>query len=133
MVDAWDQLTGQTGDGTNPKAWHDKNYSDAMMRVKFAIEKVNVLRGISWEMAANVEDESLDLLYIDCCHTYECVTKDLQAWFPKLKRGGVCAGHDYINNAYGVFEAVRDFTAGNYAVHIIPENKNEDAGFYFIK
>jgi hypothetical protein len=130
MVDNWGKIENQTGDGNNPQGWHDKNYSDAMMRVNFAIEKVKILRGISWDMAKRVEDESLDLLYIDCCHTYECVTKDLRAWYPKVKLGGVVAGHDFLNKAYGVRQAVIDFGKG---FTVIPENKDEDAGFYFIK
>jgi hypothetical protein len=130
VVDNWGKIENQTGDGNNPNDWHEKNYSAAMMRMNFAIEKVTVLRGISWEQAKKVEDESLDLLYIDCCHTYDCVMKDLRAWYPKVKTGGVIAGHDFLNRSYGVYQAVVDFGKG---FTVIPENKDEDAGFYFIK
>ena len=132
MVDAWETLTNQTGDGTNPMSWHSKNYSDAMARVSFAKDRVKVLRGITWEQAKNVPDGSLDLLYLDACHAYSCVYKDLTTWLPKVKAGGIVAGHDYLNKSYGVFDAVRDFTNGKYKVETIPENKDEDAGFYFI-
>ena len=75
------------------------------------------------------------MVYLDACHTYDCVTKDLQAWFPKVKKGGVMAGHDYLNKAYGVYPAVWNFTSGGqmYEVFTLPEDKNEDAGFYFYK
>lgn len=132
MVDNWATIENQTGDGNNPQEWHNANYSKAMMRVNFAIEKVKVLRGISWEMAQNVKDNSLDLIYIDCCHTKECVLRDLNAWMPKLKTGGICAGHDYLNKAYGVYQAVSDFTNDKFKVMTITENKDEDAGFYFV-
>lgn len=131
-VDNWGYIPNQSGDGNNPDDWHFKNYSNAMMRMNFAIEKVKVLRGISWEMASNVEDESLDLLYIDCCHTYECVNKDLNAWMPKVKPNAIVAGHDYLNKNYGVYQAIADYTNGKFKVHTIHENKDEDAGFYFI-
>jgi len=133
MVDYWGTIPTQFGDGASPKDWHDKNYSDAMMRVKFAIERVKVLRGISWDMASRVENESIDMVYLDACHSYDCVKKDLEAWYPKLKVGGFMAGHDYLNRAYGVFDAVRDFVNGRFEIVTIHENKTEDAGFYFIK
>jgi hypothetical protein len=132
MVDAWETLD-TTGDGASPQEWHDKNYSDAMKRVEPYKENVEVLRGVSWEMANKVEDESLDLVYLDAGHSYECVKRDLAAWFPKIKKGGVMAGHDYENNSYGVKRAVVDFCKGRFDVNSIPENKMEDAGFYFIK
>ena len=40
-------------------------------------------------------DESLDVVFIDACHTYECVKEDIAAWLPKVKKGGYLAGHDY--------------------------------------
>lgn len=133
MVDAWQTIPNQFGDGASEQVWHDKNYSAAMLRVNFAIEKVKVLRGISWDMAKNVEDESLDLLYLDACHSYGCVMNDLKAWAPKVKSGGIIAGHDYLMPQYGVFQAVATFTEGKYAISTISENKSEDAGFWFRK
>ena len=130
VVDNWATIHDQSGDGNNPQEWHDKNYQDAMARLAFGNGRVEVLRGISWNMAKEVPDESLDLLYVDCCHTYKCVMNDLHAWVPKVKPGGIVAGHDFLNKAYGVYQAVVDFGKG---FTVIPENKNEDAGFYFIK
>lgn len=127
MVDNWKQINDQTGDGNFDNAWHYKNYNEAMERV--AGHPVKVLRGLSWEMAAHVPDDSLDLVYLDACHMYECVKKDLLNWFPKLKKGGVFAGHDINATQYGVERAVGEFV-GHY--EIIPEN-GLDASFYFIK
>lgn len=42
------------------------------------------------------EDEEVDLLLIDACHTFECVDKDIQAWWPKIAIGGILFFHDYI-------------------------------------
>ena len=41
------------------------------------------------------EDGSLDWLFVDADHTYEGVTADIVAWWPKLKPGGLISGHDY--------------------------------------
>lgn len=40
-------------------------------------------------------DESLDFIYLDARHDRQSVLADLQAYWPKLKPGGVIAGHDY--------------------------------------
>ena len=36
-----------------------------------------------------------DFVYIDADHTYNSVTKDIMVWYPKVRKGGVLAGHDY--------------------------------------
>jgi hypothetical protein len=52
-------------------------------------------------------DQSLDFVYIDASHYYEEVMKDINAWFPKIKEGGVIAGHDY--NGCEVKKAVNKY------------------------
>jgi predicted O-methyltransferase YrrM len=42
------------------------------------------------------EDESIDFLFIDADHSFEAVKKDLKLWYPKVKTGGIIAGHDYM-------------------------------------
>lgn len=130
MVDAWQTLPVK-GDGGFPQDWHDGNFNAALKRVEKHGSKAVVLRGMTTEMAKGVEDNSLGLLYLDAGHDYVSVKNDLIAWFPKLIYGGVCAGHDYLNTAYGVRQAVNDFTGKK--VFVIEENKKEDAGFLFIK
>jgi len=129
MVDAWKHLE-VAGDGANSQEWHEKNYNAAIGRTsKYNRE---ILRGISWEMAAQVPDESLCFINIDCDHSYEGVKKDIAAWWPKLVKGGVMAFHDYENNAYGVKQAVKEFASG-IEIHLLPEDKPEDAGAYLVK
>ena len=44
------------------------------------------------------EDGSLDAIYIDACHEFECVQKDINMGRPKLKPGGLLSGHDFCVN-----------------------------------
>ena len=57
--------------------------------------------------AANrFSDEYFDYVYIDAQHEYEAVVRDIAAWFPKVKKGGVIGGDDCGVN--GVKQAVKD-------------------------
>lgn len=69
---------------------------------------INIVKSISWEGASLYSNESLDFVFIDAAHDYESVLKDLNAWYPKVKNGGIFAGHDYHYDC-GVFPAVNEF------------------------
>lgn len=40
-------------------------------------------------------DASFDFVFIDADHRYEGVKADILGWMPKVKKGGIIAGHDY--------------------------------------
>lgn len=65
-----------------------------------------ILKGTTDEMCKFVENESLDLLFIDANHSEESVRADLKNWMPKIKRGGLIGGHDYGGSWVGVKQAV---------------------------
>lgn len=72
-------------------------------------EHITPIQSISWDAAENFEDESVDFCYVDAGHTYECVTNDLTAWWPKIKSGRLFAGDDYTKGWPEVQKAVQDF------------------------
>src|SRR5579875_3089156 len=63
------------------------------------------------ERAASLfEDGTLDFVFLDADHTYEAVRRDLEAWFPKIKRRGILGGHDYLHPDFpGVRQAADEF------------------------
>lgn len=66
-----------------------------------------VLRRLTSSQGAKLhEDESLDMVFIDANHSYEEVKKDIELWLPKIKKGGILAGHDYSLRFGGVIRAV---------------------------
>lgn len=63
--------------------------------------------------AKHVADGSLDFVYIDADHRYASVRADIAAWLPKIRAGGIMAGHDYAYRShavkrYGVIRAVHE-------------------------
>jgi predicted O-methyltransferase YrrM len=59
------------------------------------LSPVKFLGGYSDEVAKLFEDESIDVVFIDGDHSESWVLRDLSAWVPKVKPGGLIAGHDY--------------------------------------
>lgn len=133
-VDAWECITGQTGDGGFSQDWHNANYAHARDLLRPYGGRSKILRGRTTAMAQYVADNSVDLVYIDADHSYTGCIQDIHAWWSKLKSGAVCAFHDFRNTAYGVNQAVHDFAdAFGLEIFEIPEDKDVDAGAYIIK
>ena len=59
------------------------------------------------EAAASVQDNVLDLVFIDGLHTYKGVWDDIREWMPKVRAGGILVGHDYY--VPSVARAVNEF------------------------
>jgi hypothetical protein len=57
-------------------------------------ERVNILEADSSAAAYGFADGSVTFCYIDAAHDYESVKRDVAAWLPKIKSGGIIAGHD---------------------------------------
>jgi hypothetical protein len=55
----------------------------------------NIHRMTSLEAADLFENNSLDFVYFDTNHSFSYLTQELKKWYPKLKAGGILAGHDY--------------------------------------
>ena len=55
------------------------------------------------------KDGSLDFIYIDGDHSEEGVFADLQAWWPKLRAGGIMGMDDYNPGYPGLLNAVKRF------------------------
>ncbi|KKK91163.1 hypothetical protein LCGC14_2715710 [marine sediment metagenome] len=71
--------------------------------VKDYITKV---KGYSDKVADKYEDESIDFVFIDADHEQEQVRADILAWLPKVRKGGIISGHDYVASQQGVIKAV---------------------------
>lgn len=70
---------------------------------------INPVKGDSSKIASEYEDESLDFVFIDGDHNYDGCKKDIVNWYPKVKKGGIIAGHDYVPDFQGVVDAVDEF------------------------
>lgn len=54
-----------------------------------------ILKMKSVEASRTFADKSLDFVYVDGHHDFLPVAEDLSYWSPKIRSGGIMAGHDY--------------------------------------
>lgn len=98
----------------DPWVGRDHRYRNVTSR--FANRDVKVIRGYSPIAADQFEDGFFDWIYIDAIHTFEAANADIRAWYPKIRKGGVLSGHDYLEGRrrgqyFGVKSAVNKFIA----------------------
>lgn len=69
------------------------------------------------DKSENVVDSlpQLDFVFIDGDHSYEGVKIDLEKYVPKIKSGGILAGHDWtcIREDFGVVQAGTEYLENN--------------------
>ena len=115
-VDAWEAFHGYA-DIKGAALKTDAQMREAEVAARQLLEPMDceIRKGDSLAIAQTIPDRSLDFVYIDANHTYEAVTADLEAWSPKVKSGGVIAGHDYSVQPQKPFiqviRAVKDFVS----------------------
>ena len=96
MVDVWRGLGDEYEDMSNHNN-HSDAYLNTMKNVEGYEDRSVMIRANSKIASEIFEDESLDFVYIDANHAYDFVVEDIKLWFPKLKKGGVFSGHDYLD------------------------------------
>lgn len=119
-VDPWKEFDKSIYDDINSvsASEHEKRYETTVRKLSPFGKRSNLLRLTSAEAAKLYKPETLDFVYIDANHSYEECRKDIELWFPKLKKGGIFAGHDYLDGNlpegnFGVKRAVDEFVTGS--------------------
>lgn len=118
LIDLWRHQTD------SEYAKDEANVSQAEQEARFQAvcqafdrPEITILRADSQDAARYFPDGGLDYIYLDARHTFDAVTADLEAWWPKLAPDGLLMGHDYANHVdaqkfgLAVVEAVNAFVA----------------------
>ncbi len=94
--DDWAQSEYGTPDPPPGPELSGLSHWEAFSKCIFALEGlIRPLRETSLRAAGHFEEASLNFVFIDADHSYESVNADIEAWLPKVKPGGILAGHDY--------------------------------------
>jgi len=115
VVDTWEgaeesetqkKIISSYGGNIFPAFWQNmvnSKLEDVILPLQITSEKASLL----------FDDETLDFVFIDASHVYDEVTKDINCWYPKIKKGGIIAGHDFTPR-FDVPDAVQDFFGTNF-------------------
>jgi len=126
LVDCWSREVWPRNRNVN------KIYDVVCMRFKDD-ERVSIKKTWSTLAAEEYDNDCCDFVYLDACHTFECVMSDILSWLRCVRKGGIICGHDFCNKGknYRVEEAVRTFF-GAERIHVIPV-AGEDPTWWVIK
>ena len=112
MIDSWQYQKEGYEDSCNlPQETQDERYNQILKDFTYEPRAIPV-RAWSLDAVNNFENQTIDFLYLDANHSYEACIQDLTAWYPKVKKGGIFAGHDYMEGngrGHGVKKAVDEF------------------------
>jgi hypothetical protein len=88
-----------------PQSRQETFYHETVARLAPFGARSSICRMTSVDAAAAVIDYTMDFVYVDARHDYDAVMEDLNAWYSKVRPGGIFAGHDYLDGVYaaGVF------------------------------
>jgi hypothetical protein len=102
---------------------HDELYRATVQRLVRFGDRSQIWRTTGADAIRLVDDGALDFVYLDARHAEADVAEDLALWEPKVKPGGIVAGHDYFDGVipagdFGVKSAVDSyFDERDWTIH----------------
>lgn len=82
-------------------------YNKFLSRTK-DFKNITHIKDYSFNALKQIENESIDICYIDGDHEYNSVKQDIYLMLPKIKKSGVVCGHDFTKKFPGVQKAVKE-------------------------
>lgn len=81
--------------------------SIAIANVKPYGERFVFIEKTSEQAVKQFDNESVDFVFVDADHSYECTLADIEMYYPLIRKGGILFGHDI--NLSTVNDAMNDF------------------------
>jgi hypothetical protein len=101
FVDIWapqaNYIDGANVDQSDQNTFMDEALGYANKHIAAShLQNLVVCRNFTSVCVERFPDNYFDMIYVDARHDYKGVLKDLRDWWPKLREGGIMAGHDYL-------------------------------------
>ena len=136
LIDPWTAQENYVDGLSTTDVENEKRLSETIVRLEGFTERYEIHRKVSLDATNDFQNGGLDFVYIDANHSYDYIRADLEAWFPKVKKGGIFAGHDFMdtidgNGVFGVQSAVEEFAE----LHKLPfflTHENYRSWYFFI-
>ena len=130
-VDSYDNITIETGKEQVPEYEKRRIMNCANKLLSSFNGKVTRVIKRAEEAYKDFPDGYFDYVYIDADHLYESVKQDIELWYPKVKAGGLLAGHDFAMT--GVSRAVTEFRDIHKIGDLSFSNGNGESDWWFVK
>mmetsp|Transcript_11661 Transcript_11661/g.18969 ORF Transcript_11661/g.18969 Transcript_11661/m.18969 type:complete len:254 (-) Transcript_11661:606-1367(-) len=123
LVDPWEHQKEYDDVANVDQEKQNTFLKETLWRVERFGKRPIIVRNYSTSAAPTFPDNFFDYVYVDARHDYKGVKEDMEAFWPKLKEGGIFAGHDYVEGQtpygfFGVISAVQEFAKKvGYEVH----------------
>jgi len=88
------------------------------------------IKKFSLEASKGFNDSSLDFVYIDGNHEGHAVKEDIEAWTPKVRKGGIVAGHDFTGRWPSLRKEVISYCNNSGRILFILGMERKDLGLY---
>lgn len=98
-VEEFNDISGWTWDQVQQEFYNNiRHYKDV----------IYYHQDFSYNIVDGFSNDYFDFIYVDGDHSYDGVKRDLTEFLPKLKKGGIIAGHDWVVEWPGVQTAVSE-------------------------
>jgi len=121
LIDIWEKQNSEEYEDIANEQDHEKNLKICLENLKKFQNRFFFHKKKSTEACQDFLNESLDFVYIDANHKYEFVKKDIELWFPKIRKGGILSGHDYFHD----WDDINTYAFNNIDKYIFDENSNK--------
>jgi len=146
MINPWENLSDWNKPANHNNNVFESFYKETLEKTNFAKDKRIILKGTTTNVISQINEDSLDFVYIDGDHTLKGISIDLINTWDKVKKGGFIAGDDFCPSIWQhsinyeptfVFPfAVYFAEAMNTTIFALPYNQflisKEQNGFNFI-
>jgi predicted O-methyltransferase YrrM len=126
LIDPWEYMGEDYTDIFNiSNEQQEQVLVDCKENLKGYEDRYEIIRATSEKAVMKFSDSFFDFVYIDANHAFKYAEEDIKLWYPKIKKGGILAGHDYVPDtinkygSFGVKSAVDNFAKQyNYKVEL---------------
>jgi hypothetical protein len=100
LVDIWTEICPNGADWPrmgDPFLWYDdhKGLVEKIFSEEIKDGSVELRKEYGSDFLNHLEDDSLDWVYLDSDHRYNCIAIEINLAIQKVKKGGLIMGHDY--------------------------------------
>lgn len=112
LVDLWSHQLNYVDGANVDNGTHEVKMHYAQAKLKEYKHKTVFIKDFTSKAAAQIPD-LVDFVYVDARHDYCGAMEDMETYWPKIRPGGIMAGHDYAS-AHQVY--VRTNGKDNYSL-----------------